>query len=624
MTPFDRKRHEADVCVVGGGMAGLCAAVAAARNGARTVIVQDRPMFGGNASSEVRMWVCGAHGKDNKETGILEELQLENLYRNPSLNYSLWDHVLWERARFQPNLELLLNCSVNDARMDGARIAEIHGWQLTTQTWHSVAARHFIDCSGDSILAPLTGAAHRWGRESRHEHGEDIEPEEADHRVMGHSILIQSHKTDEPQPFTPPRWAYKFERPEDLAYRVRGVNPHNFWWLELGGIDDTIRDTERIRDELLKAAYGVWDYIKNRAPEREKAANWAIHWIGMLPGKRENRRYEGDYVLTQHDIEAGGPFEDTVAFGGWTMDDHHPAGLLYPEKPTIHHPAPSPYGVPYRCLYARDVDNLFCAGRNISVTHAALSSTRVMATCAVIGQAAGTAAALAAARGTSPRGVYEAHLGALQQTLLEDDCFLPGFARAVDRLTGEAKITGPGNGLERLTDGLDRDRPEEPHAWEGPVGEPIELAWPADRAVGGLRLVADSNLNHDKRMPCAYPVKGDRCALPASLLRAFRVEARDASGAWRTVHRETENRQRLVRIPLETRAGALRLVPEATWGGDETVRIFALEATAEARVKGPAIPEGPSFAAVRAAQDPADMAAPAKAEDAPAKAGPSA
>jgi hypothetical protein len=376
--------HEFDVCVVGGGMAGMCAAIAAARNGAKTAIVQDRPVFGGNASSEVRMWICGAHGANNKETGLLEEIQLENQYRNPFGNYSIWDSVLWGKIAYQPNLTAFLNCSCTDAEMDGARIVGIKVWQLTSQTWHTIRARTFIDCSGDSILAAVTGAQFRRGREARHEFDEDIEPSKADQKTMGNTLLIQLRRTDSAQPFVAPRWAYKFEGPQDLPHRIQGVHAQNFWWLEIGGLQDTIRYAEPIRDELMRIGYGVWDYIKNRAPERDQAEDWALEWIGSLPGKRENRRYVGDHVLTQNDVRAGGHFPDIVAYGGWSMDDHHPAGILYPGEPTIFHAAPSPYGIPYRSLFSRNIDNLLFAGRNISVTHAALSSTRVMATCASV------------------------------------------------------------------------------------------------------------------------------------------------------------------------------------------------------------------------------------------------
>ena len=620
--------HEADVCVVGGGMAGLCAALAAARRGASTVLMHDRPMFGGNASSEVRMWICGAHGEHNKETGILEELQLENLHYNPGLNYPQWDHVMHARAFHQPGLTPLLNCSCldaetadgsrednssnGDAPRTGKRIESVTGWQLTTQTFHTVKAKTFLDCSGDSILAPLTGAACRWGREASGEFGEDIEPEQADHRTMGNSLLIQLRRTDEPQPFTPPPWAYRFESADDLPCRLKGVNPHNFWWIEIGGIHDTIHDAEWVRDELIKVCYGVWDYIKNRAEERDKAANWELYWVGRLPGKRENRRYEGDHILTQHDVEAGGPFADTVAFGGWSMDDHHPAGLLYPDQPTIHHPAPSPYGIPYRCLYSRDVDNLMMAGRNISVTHAALSSTRVMATCAVLGQAAGTAAALAVHRNTSPRGVYREHLAELQQRLMDDDCFLPGFTRNPTQLSKSASLAGDGEGLDKLLDGCDRDRAHEPHAWEGKPGDAITFTWDKPVRVGMLRCTFDSNLNNDKRMPCAYPVKANRNAMPGELVRAYRVEAVDAEGGWQVVHREPQNVHRVARIPVERETTAVRLVVESNWGDTDAIRVFAVEPAERYENRVPELPRGERFADVRARQSDADMARPAK------------
>ena len=168
--------HRADLCVVGGGLAGMCAAIAAARHGVRVALMHDRPVLGGNASSEIRMWICGARGENNRETGIIEEIALENLYRNPLRNYSMWDTVLYDKVRHEDNVALILNCSCTDLQMDGNRIRSVKGWQLTTQTWHTVEADLFADCSGDSILAPLSGAQFRMGREARREFGEDIEP----------------------------------------------------------------------------------------------------------------------------------------------------------------------------------------------------------------------------------------------------------------------------------------------------------------------------------------------------------------------------------------------------------------------------------------------------------------
>jgi hypothetical protein len=610
MNKLHKEAHEFDVCVIGGGMAGLCAAIASARNGAKTALVHDRPVYGGNASSEVRMWICGAHGKHNKETGLLEEIQLENQYLNPSLNYSLWDSVLYGKAHFQPNLTPFLNCSVFDAQSEGDQITQIKSWQLTSQTIHEISAKYFVDCSGDSILAALTKAEWRSGREARGEFNEDIEPEFADGKTMGNTLLIQLRRTDEAQPFTAPDWAYKFTRPEDLPHRMRGVQGHNFWWIEVGGLDDTIRDAERIRDELMKIVYGVWDYIKNYAPERETAKDWAIEWIGSLPGKRENRRYVGDHILTQNDIRAGGEFEDIVAYGGWSMDDHHPAGIYYPGHPTIFHPAPSPYGIPYRSLYSRNLENLLFAGRNISVTHAALSSTRVMATCAVIGQASGTAAALCSKHNCAPRSLSSGpRLRELQRTLMNDDCWLPGLKRPISELAQAARLCADGTGAALLLDGLDRDRENEEHAWSGELNNAIEYRWNEVVNLSGARLVFDSNLASLKRMPCTYPQKGGRDAVPNSLVKAFRLETLDANNQWQLAYRTANNYQRLVEVPLPISTRALRLVPEATWGTKET-RILAFEPLASVQSKIPVVPSGAHFSQVIARLNPQDLAPP--------------
>lgn len=603
--------HHTDVCVVGGGLAGLCAAVASARNGARTVLIHDRPVLGGNASSEVRMWICGAHGPTNTETGLLEEIKLDNAYRNPALSYSVWDNVLWEKAAFEPNLTLLLNASVCDGHAEDRNLAWVKAWQLTSQTWHTVHARTFIDCSGDSILAPLSGARTRRGREAVHEYGEDIAPQSADAKTMGNSLLVQLRRTDKPEPFVRPKWAHRFESPEDLPFRIRGVQASNFWWVEVGGLNDTITDAEAIRDDLYKTAWGVWDYIKNVSPERDEARNWSLEWLGSLPGKRENRRYLGAHTMTQHDVRKGfGHFDDTVAYGGWSMDDHHPAGIYYPGKPTLFHEAPSPYDIPYRCLYSIDVDNLLCAGRNISVTHAALSSTRVMGTTSLLGQAAGTAAALCIKHGLKPGDLSSGpRLRELQRTLMDDDAWLPGIDRPADDLAAQATLSAPGDQAEALMDGTDRDRPDTKHAWQGAPGTPIEFTWSQPVNVPGLRVVFDSNLADEKKMPCSYPQRSDKSRMPSTLVKSFRVETRDASGRWTTAYRESENHLRLVRVPLNVQADAVRLVPESTWGSD-TVRIFACEPQASFTDKQPTVPQGLAFTEARARHRAEDLAEP--------------
>jgi hypothetical protein len=567
--------HQVDLCVVGGGLSGLCAAVAAARHGATVALIHDRPVLGGNASSEIRMHVCGAHGPNMRETGLVEEIKLLNTLRNPAGNYSIWDSVLYEMVRFQPNLLPILNCSVNAAEMDGTRIDSVTGWQSTAETWHTVEAALFADCSGDSILAPLTGADFRLGREARGEFGEDIAPEEADRRTMGMSCLIQFRETDRPQPFVAPRWAHVYETDDSFPYRGHDIQGTNYWWLELGGEHDSIHDTETLRDELLKLAFGVIDHIKNRG--NHGAENWLVEWVGFLPGKRESRRYVGDHIITQHDVRAGGPFPDVVAYGGWSMDDHHPAGFRYPGKPTIFHPAPSPYGIPYRSLYSRNLDNLFFAGRNISATHSAMSSTRVMATCALLGQAVGTAAALASRDGLSPRGVYADRLEELQQTLMDDDCYLPRKARAISPLAQAARLTASAGDPAPLRNGVDRPVGDVDNGWRGTPEDWVAYEFDGATPVTEARLVFDSDLHENGlKMPSNYPLNQSLVTPPATLVKAFRLEARDAQGQWTTVHRETTNYQRLVRVPLSGEVYGVRVVPESTWGA-ETVHLQAFE-----------------------------------------------
>lgn len=553
--------HDVDFCVIGGGMAGLSAAVAAARHGMKVALVHDRPVLGGNASSEIRMWICGARGQDKRETGIVEEIELENMHRNPRQNFSLWDSVLFEKARFGPNITLLLNCTCNGAEMQGRRIAAVKCWQLTNETHHVVRAKYFADCSGDSILAPLSGAEFRYGREAAAEFGEDIAPSAADGRTMGMSCLIQARQTTSQQKFTPPLWANVYASDIDLPQREHDLGEWcNFWWLELGGTRDTVHDAEELRDELLKVAFGVWDHIKNRGDHG--AENWELEWVGFLPGKRESRRMMGDHILTQNDVRAGGKFEDVIAYGGWPMDDHHPDGFNHPGEPTIFHPAPSPFGIPYRCVYSRNVENLFFAGRNISATHAAMSSTRVMATCATLGQAVGTAAAIARSHSLSPRGIGKGDsLKELQQTLMDDDCYLPGLQREVSQICKTAKLSASCGDAEALRSGVDRPVGDVLNAWQGGASDWAKYEFATHQPIKQIRLVFDSNLNRLwKNIRCSFPLDIPYRDTPDTLVSDFDIEVRRTPGCeWETLLSVRDNYQRLVKLQCDCIASAVRL-----------------------------------------------------------------
>jgi hypothetical protein len=600
---LEHRTHNVDICVVGGGMAGLVAAVAAARRGSSVLLVHDRPVLGGNASSEVRMWICGAHGANK------EEIQLLNRLRNPRGAFHTWDSVLWEYAKLTPGLTTLLNCSCNDGQMRDGRLSSINAWQLTTQTWHTINAKFFIDCSGDSILAPITGAETRSGREAREEFNESLAPTKADLKTMGNTILLQLEETTEEQPFTPPPWAYVFTKESTLPSRVGNGIGANFWWIELGGLNNTISDAETLRDELIKTVWGVWDYMKNRGPQADRLRNWRIRWMAGLPGKRENRRYMGPYVLTQNDVSAGGPFEDIIAYGGWSMDDHHPAGLLYPGKATLFHHAPSPYGIPFRSLYSRNVPNLFCAGRNISATHCALSSTRVMATCALLGQAVGTAAAICVQDGIEPAQISadSVRLKELQEQLMEDDCWLPGLAKPQSALALSAQLDAA---AEILRNGHDRKIEEVDHAWEAPAGASVTMSWDAPQDVAALRLVFDSNLNDLKRMPCRYELGTPAETMPKNLVKALRVDVQTADGAWETALLEENNHRRLLTVAIGRPVKAVRFTGLSAWEEGAPIRVYAMEPTNRALPISQNPPKGRSWVDVVADLPAGDLAEP--------------
>ncbi len=595
-------KHACDVCVIGGGIGGMFSAVSAARNGAKVVLMQDRPVLGGNASSEIRMWISGAgtRVRDLQETGLMEELLLENMYRNPTRNYTIWDSILYEMIKKEPNIELLLNCSCCEADMDNDSISSISGFQLTTYTWHVVSASIFIDCSGDSILAELTGAEYRVGREAKDEFKEEFGLSEADSKTMGMSLLLQARETDHPVSFTPPSWAYTFKTDADMhnkPHDLYHINT-NFYWIELGGEYDTIHDTEKIRDELLKIAFGVWDHIKNQG--EHGADNWELEWIGFLPGKRESRRYIGDYILTQNDVEKHPVFEDTVAYGGWQIDNHLPGGFFMNGENGGHlekRRLTEPYGIPYRCLYSKNIRNLMFAGRNISATHIGISTTRVMGTVGVLGQAAGTAAAIAVRNGLLPREAGKQKIKEIQNQLLEDDCFLPGFTRPISDLTKKAKMQCDYGDGSALINGMDRRIWGRDNGYYGKTNQAITYRFDRLTEIHGFRLVTDSDLNREyvegnpdgvnTSSVLFYPASYHHTTFgfPQCMLKSFRIEAENADGSWKTVYRETANHQRLIRKPLSVCTTAIRLIPLSTYMserknedyGSSTAHIFAFE-----------------------------------------------
>lgn len=595
--------HEVDFCVIGGGIAGMLAAIAAARHGVKVALMHDRPVLGGNASSEIRMWICGAGTRVPylQETGILEEIALENMKRNPRRNYSLWDALLYEKVRFEPNITLLLNCACCDAGMNGATIASVTGFQLTTYTWHTVRAKIFADCSGDAILAPLSGALHRIGREAASEHGEEFGLETADRHTMGMSLLLQARETKKKVEFTPPPWAYCFHTDAEMNDKphtmLQDLNT-NFYWIELGGLRDSIHDTEEIRDELLKIAFGCWDHMKNHGDHG--ADNWELEWVGFLPGKRESVRYVGDFILTQNDVENAASFPDEVAYGAWQIDNHLPGGFELSGSGGAHlqkRRLSEPYGIPLRALYSANITNLMFAGRNISATHAAFSTTRVMGTCGVMGQAVGTAAAVAVRHGLTPREVCREQMDQIRDLLLEDDCFLPHFRREVSALCRNAKLTSPAGNPEMLRNGIDRRFGGADNGFFGKLNLPITYSFGKKVKLSSFRLICDSDLDREfiegnpnlVKIPMplfhARSYNGTSFGFPSCVLKKFRLEIPSGSGGWESVYEADNNIMRLVRGTLDVECESIRLVPLETWAsaglyhtyGSGCVHLFSFE-----------------------------------------------
>lgn len=429
---------ECDILVVGGGLAGVTAALAAARNGSNVVLLQDRPVLGGNASSEVRLWILGATshmGNNNRwarEGGIVDELLTENMFRNKEGNPLILDTILLEKVTEEKNIRLLLNTALYEVQMkEDGLIDGATAFCSQNQTTYSIRATQFIDASGDGVLGFLAGAAFRMGAEAREEFDEKFAPAKAYGELLGHSIYFYTKDTGVPVTYKAPSFALK-----DITAipRYRSFNAKEFgcklWWIEYGGRLDTIYDSETIKWELWKVVYGVWDHIKNSGQFPE-AATLTLEWVGTIPGKRESRRFEGDYILSQKDIIEQRPHTDQIAFGGWSIDLHPADGVYSPLPGCNQWHSKGIYPIPYRCVYSRNIRNLFLAGRIISASHVAFASTRVMATGAAIGQAVGTAASICVQQGKMPRDLgHGSSLAELQQQLLCNGVFLPGIKRS--------------------------------------------------------------------------------------------------------------------------------------------------------------------------------------------------
>lgn len=433
-----REEKQFDLVVVGGGMAGVCCAITAARQGIKVALIQDRPVLGGNASSEVRLWVLGATshmGNNNRwsrEGGVIDEILVENTFRNKEGNPVLFDMVLVDKVLAEKNIELFLNTIVFDIeKTDEKTIACVKAFNPQNQTEYQFNAELFADCSGDGIVSYLSGASYRIGAEDKEEHLELFAPDKNEYgELLGHSIFFYMKDTGKPVTYVAPEFALKnvdevIPKIMNPGYFSTGHHGCKYWWLEYGGRIDTIHDTEAIKYELWKVVYGIWDYIKNSGKYPE-AANYTLEWVGVIPGKRESRRFKGHYMLTQQDVIEQRNHYDAVAFGGWSID-LHPADGVYSEKNGCNQwHSKGVYPIPYRTYVSYDIDNLFIGGRLMSASHVAFGSSRVMCTSAHGAQAIGMAAAFCKKEKKKPSEYIKPdEIKRLQRALIATGQYIP-------------------------------------------------------------------------------------------------------------------------------------------------------------------------------------------------------
>lgn len=585
---------ETDLLVAGGGLSGVCAALAAARNGIRVILVQDRSVLGGNSSSEIRMHVVGADSHNSRpgwrEGGIIEELRLEDAVHNPQRSFEMWSLMLYDKIMREPLIRLILDTTVYAAETSGNLITRVMARCDKTETLFRIRAKYFSDCTGDARLAIESGAPAMWGREDKSAFGESLAADQPSPQTQGSSILFTSRDWGRPMPYTPPPWARRIEE-KDLAFRLgeKASWEYGYWWIELGGKGDTIRDNEKLRFQLLSVVTGVWNFIKNSGKYPD-SANWAIDWIGMVPGKRESRRIIGKHILTQGDLERGGRhFEDAVCIGGWSMDDHPSGGFDDSHlRPAVQKSLEEVYNIPLRSLLSRDFENLLMAGRNASCSHVAFSSTRVMATCAVMGQAVGTAAAQAVREGITPAQIANQpeRRERLAQVLLKQDQTIKGISNRDPRdLARRARVAASGslNGSkpDNVIDGQVRDMEGEfQHRWQAPM-EPsppwIRLEWDSPVSVEEVRLTFDTGFQRELTLSASDHVTARTIRAPQpETIRDYRILATDESGAAVKLGVVKDNYQRL-RIhrikPMKIKA--LTLEVEAT-NGSENASLYEI------------------------------------------------
>mgnify|MGYP001151200052 FL=1 len=418
--PAEPEQYSYDVIVTGGGIAGMCGGATASRLGCKVALINDRPVLGGNNSSEVRVHLGGNIGVGpNSGLGrmIREFGHSKEGNAKPAANYEDEKKELF--IANEKNITLYANYRAISVKTDGNRIESVIIKHIENGKEVELKAPLFSDCTGDGTIGYLAGADYNMGRESRTEYGEELAPIQPDKMTMGSSV--QWYSADKGKPTRFPIFSYGLQFNEKNCEKVTMGE----WKWETGMNFNQIDDFERIRDYGLMVIYSNWSFLKNELKDNKKYKNRALDWVAYIAGKRESRRLLGDYILKQDDIDKNVYHEDASFVTTWSIDLHFPDSLNashFPDAPfkaATKHIHIYPYAVPYRCLYSRNIENLFMAGRNISVTHVALGTVRVMRTTGMMGEVVGMAASLCKKYNTTPRGVYQKHLPELKALMKE-------------------------------------------------------------------------------------------------------------------------------------------------------------------------------------------------------------
>ena len=541
-----------DFVVVGGGVAGVVVAVAAARYGLSVALINDRPLLGGNASDEAHISLDGAAHKGDHETGIIYEIKTIKECENLT-----WSAAFAKVIDGEKNISLFENMLVDGATTSDSVIDAVHIVNTYDLKKYTLSAGYFCDATGDAWLGYYADALYHVGREAKHQYNENFAPEIADGNTMSGCITkvvndggdticsFWSQDTGHNVEFTPPVWAYKLPEGDKLGREPMYID-RGEWWLETPNDYDDIFESEYVRDTMFRIATGYFDWLKNSWKGKNRVATYKLRNLGTYNAKRESRRLIGDYVITQNDFKENASFGDAVCYAGWNIDVHSVDGIFSGKDGAFHlNEEIKITPIPLRCLYSKNINNLFMAGRCASVSHIGLGATRTQLTGATMGQAVGTAVYLCSKYGVNPRTVYNEHIKELQQLLLKDGQYIPGvynndkndIAKTAkifaDSETENGKAVNIINGKTRPRDGID-------YSWvsSDKLPQSITLKFDEPKTVNEVRITFEIPFGRYNKGFMPQPERDE-------MVTDFTVEAKTVSG-YEKIAEIHNNYQRLV------------------------------------------------------------------------------